>query len=55
MSPNQGRLNVTVAATGAVANATLAGVVRAAQSRLQSDLNKFQWFLVLQIGTVYQF
>jgi hypothetical protein len=51
----QGRPNATITATGALSNPTLADDVHAAQSKLQSDLNKFQWYPVLQIGAVYRF
>lgn len=51
----QGRPNATITATGAAANPALASDVKAAQSQLQSDLNNFQWYPVVQIGVVYRF
>jgi hypothetical protein len=51
----QGRPDVTITATGAAANPALAKDVHAAQRKLQSDLNKFQLYPVLQVGAVYRF
>lgn len=51
----QGRPKATITATGALANPALADDVHAAQSQLQSDLDKFKWYPVLQIGVVYRF
>jgi len=51
----QGRPNATITATGAAANPALARDVHAAQSQLQSDLNSFQWYPVVQVGLVYRF
>jgi len=51
----QGRPNATITATGAASNPALAADVRAAQGKLQSDLNSFQWYPVVQVGLVYRF
>lgn len=51
----QGTPKATITATGAASDPALASDVRAAQSKLQSDLNNFQWYPVLQIGLVYRF
>jgi hypothetical protein len=51
----QGRPDATITATGALSNPSLANDVQAAQSKLQSDLDKFKWYPVLQIGVVYRF
>lgn len=51
----QGTPKASITATGAAANPQLASDVSASQSKLQSDLNKFQWYPVLQVGVVYRF
>lgn len=51
----QGRPKATITATGAASNPALASDVRAAQDKLQSDLNSFQWYPVVQVGLVYRF
>lgn len=51
----QGRPNATITATGAASNPALAADVQAAQGKLQSDLNSFQWYPVVQVGLVYRF
>lgn len=51
----QGKPTATITAAGAASNPALASDVRAAQSKLQSDLNSFQWYPVVQVGLVYRF
>lgn len=51
----QGRPKASITATGAANDPQLASDVSAAQSKLQSDLNKFQWYPVVQVGVVYRF
>lgn len=51
----QGSPKVNLTATGAAANPALAANVQAAQGKLQSDLNSFQWYPVIQLGVVYRF
>jgi hypothetical protein len=51
----QGHPKATITATGAAADPDLASNVRASQRKLQSDLNKFQWYPVLQFGVMYRF
>ncbi len=51
----QGTPSAHVTATGAAANPALASDVQAAQAKLQSDLNNFKWYPVVQVGLVYRF
>lgn len=51
----QGKPKATLNATGAASDPALAANLQAAQSQLQSDLNSFQWYPVLQAGIVYRF
>lgn len=51
----QGSPSATITATGAAADPALAKDVSAAQAQLQSDLNSFQWYPVVQLGAVYRF
>ncbi len=51
----QGSPSASITATGAAADPALAKDVAAAQSQLQSDLNSFQWYPVIQLGLVYRF
>jgi hypothetical protein len=51
----QGKPKATITATGAASNPALASDVKASQDQLQSDLNSFQWYPVVQVGLVYRF
>ena len=51
----QGRPSATLTATGAATNAVLAADVQAAQTTLQNDLNKFEFYPVAQISLNYRF
>lgn len=51
----QGRPSATITATGAATNAALAADMQAAQTTLQNDLNKFEFYPVAQIGLNYRF
>lgn len=51
----QGSPKAQITATGAASNAALASDVAAAQSQLQSDLHKFQFYPVVQVGLTYRF
>ena len=51
----QGSPSASITATGAAADPALAKDVAAAQSKLQSDLNSFQWYPVIQLGLVDRF
>lgn len=51
----QGKPKASVTATGAASDPALAANVKAAQDQLQSDLNSFQWYPVVQLGLVYRF
>ncbi len=51
----QGTPKATITAANAPKDPELAANVRAAQSKLQSDLNNFKFYPVLQVGVVYRF
>ena len=51
----QGSPKATITATGAANDAQLASDVQAAQSKLQSDLNNFRWYPVVELGLIYRF
>ncbi len=51
----QGTPSASVTATNPTHNAQLAADVAASQAQLQSDLNSFQWYPVLQFGVDYRF
>ena len=51
----QGKPTASVTATNPTQNAQLAADVAASQAQLQSDLNSFQWYPVLQFGVNYRF
>lgn len=51
----QGSPNATITATGAASNQRLASDITMAKYRLQSDLNNYKWYPVLQAGFAYRF
>ncbi len=51
----QGAPTATITATGAASDLALASDVQAAQAKLQSDLNNFKWYPVIQVGMAYRF
>jgi hypothetical protein len=51
----QGSPKATITATGAASNAQLASDVQASQAKLQSDLNNFRFYPVIEMGLVYRF
>lgn len=51
----QGSPKATITATGAASSPQLASAVNAAQAKLQSDLNNFKFYPVIEMGLVYRF
>ena len=51
----QGTPKASITATNPTGNAQLASDVQAAQAKLQSDLNSFRFYPVVQLGLVYRF
>jgi len=51
----QGSGQVTLHATGAFANPQLANDISAAQQTAQSDMSKYRWWPVVQLGLGYRF
>ena len=51
----QGSPKASITATNPTGNAQLAADVQASQAKLQSDLNRYQWYPVVQVGVVYRF
>ncbi|NNM65025.1 MAG: hypothetical protein HKL99_10505 [Burkholderiales bacterium] len=51
----QGTPKASITASNPTGNAQLASDVQASQAKLQSDLNSFQWYPVVQVGVVYRF
>lgn len=51
----QGSPQARITATGSAANPVLASDVAASQAQLQSDLNSFRFYPVVQIGLAYRF